>query len=138
MATMLVEAPASDAARTTETLGYVEAYDAVLNCDYAFLVYKETDRDGGAWRVRVRSSQTTGVVFEPEAMRLKAREAGAQGKPYFTWGAGIDPSAGDQRQVEYRVWVEGGKASAVEVAVRMRKFDGTGDEGRSVKVKWPG
>ena len=42
MATKLVEAPASDSARTTETLGYVEAYDAVLNCDYAFVVYKET------------------------------------------------------------------------------------------------
>jgi hypothetical protein len=137
MATMLVEAPASDGARTIEKLGYVEAYDAVLNCDYAYVVYRETDKDSGAWRVRVKSSQTTGVVFEPEAMRLKAREAGAQGKAYFTWGAGMDPSAGDQRQVEFRVHQEGGKASAVEVYVRMRKFDGTGDEAKSVKVKWP-
>src|SRR5690349_10914385 len=101
MATMLVEAPASDASRMYETLGYVEAYDAVLNSDYAYVVYKETEKDSGAWRVRIRSSQTTGVVFEPEAMRLKARETGAQGKPYFTWGAGMEPSASDQRQVEY-------------------------------------
>ncbi len=137
MATKLVEAPASDSARTTETLGYVEAYDAVLNCDYAFVVYKETEKDSGSWRVRIKSSQTTGVVFEPEAMRLKARETGAQGKAFFTWGAGIDPSAGDQRQIEYRVYQEGGKASAVEVLVRMRKFDGTADEAKSVKVKWP-
>lgn len=137
MATKLVEAPASDSARTTESLGYVEAYDAVLNCDYAFVVYKETDKDSGAWRVRIKSSQTTGVVFEPEAMRLKAREAGAQGKAYFTWGAGIDPSVGDQRQIEYRVYQEGGKASAIEVLVRMRKFDGTADEAKSVRVKWP-
>ena len=85
MVKQLVEAPASTSSQTYETLGYVDAYDAPLNCDYAFVAYKETDRDTGNWRVRVRSSQTAGAVFEPEAMRLKARETGAQGKPFF-WG----------------------------------------------------
>ena len=51
----LLEAPVSDSSHTYEKLGYVDAYDAVLNCDYAFVAYKETDRDGGQWRVRIRS-----------------------------------------------------------------------------------
>lgn len=137
MTKMLVEAPASDSSRAYDVLGYVDAYDAVLNADYAFVVYKETERDSGAWRVRIKSSQTTGVVFEPEAMRLKSREAGARGQRFFTWGAGIDPSPGDPRQIEYRVHQTGGKTSAIEVVVRLRKFDGAPDEAKSVIVPWP-
>jgi hypothetical protein len=133
----LIEAPASDSSRTFEPLGYVEAYDAPLNADYSFVIYKETDRDTGAWRVRIRSSGMTGVVFEPEQMRLQARAAGAQGKPFFTWGAGITPSASDQRHVEYRVHVEGGKPSAVEIILQLRKFDGTADEAKSCRAPWP-
>ena len=53
-------------------LGYVDAYDAVLNCDYAFLAYRETDSSGD-WRVRIKSSQTAGAVFEPAAMKSQAK-----------------------------------------------------------------
>ena len=80
-APILLEAPASTDSTLYESLAYVDAYDAVLNADYAFVAYRETDRDTGAWRVRIRSSQTAGGVFEPDAMRLQARAAGAQGKP---------------------------------------------------------
>ena len=45
------------------------------------------------------------AVFEPEAMRLQARAAGAQGKPWFQWGYSIDPSAGDPRQIQFGVRV---------------------------------
>ncbi len=136
-APQLVEAPASDAHNLYETLGYVEAYDAVINCDYAFVAYKETSRDSGEWRVRIKSSQTAGAVFEPLAMRNNARSTGAQGKPWFQWGYSFDPSAGDPRNIQFRVHVKNGQPSEIEMLVQLRKFDGTADETKSVKFPWP-
>lgn len=133
----LIEAPVSDASHRYETLGYVDAYDAVLNCDYAFVAYKETD-SSGEWRVRIRSSQTAGAVFEPAAMRSKARETGAQGKPWFQWGYSFDPSTGDPRCIQFRVHVAGGQASEIEMFVQLRKADGTADAAKSVRFGWPG
>lgn len=133
----LVEAPASDAYRTYETLGYVAAYDAVLNCDYAFVAYKETEKDSNQWRLCIKSTQTAGGSFDPTAIRNKARETGAQGKPYFTWGYNFEPSSSDPRQIEFRVHVANGRASDVEIFVRLRKADHSADEPKSVKFAWP-
>ena len=132
----LIEAPVSDANHKYETLGYVDAYDAVINCDYAFVAYKEVDSNGD-WRVRIKSSQTAGAVFEPAAMRSKARETGAQGKPWFQWGYSFDPSASDVRNIQFRVHVADGKPAQVEMLVQLRKFDGTADTAKSVKFAWP-
>lgn len=137
MPTSLIEAPASDASTQIDTLGSLEAYDAVLNDDYAFVAYKETEKGSGAWRVRIMARHLTGVVFEPEAMRLQARAAGAQGKPFFTWGNGIDPSAGDARSLQYRVHVKDGKPSQIEIALQLRKADGSADAPVSLKFAWP-
>lgn len=138
MPTPLVEAPASDSTNEYAVLGSIDGYDAVLNDDYAFVVYKETERASGEWRVRIKSRHTTGVVFEREQMRLQARAAGAQGKAYFTWGAGIDPSAGDPRLIQYRVHVADGKPSAIEICLQLRKADHTADAAKSLVVPWPG
>ena len=43
----LIEAPASDNYRDVQTVGYLESYDALLNLDYAFVAYKETDKISG-------------------------------------------------------------------------------------------
>jgi len=133
----LIEAPASDASTTYETLGYVDAYDAVLNCDYAFVAYKETTKASGEWRVYIKSSQTAGGSFEPAMIQSQARAAGAQGKPYFVWGYTFSTTAGDPRQIEFRVHQKDGKPSAVEIVVAMRKADGTADKPKSVKFPWP-
>lgn len=133
----LIEAPASTPAHEITPLASLDAYDAVLNDDYAFVAYKEADRGSGAWRVRIAARHMTGVVLEPEAMRLQARAAGAQGKPFFTWGAGIDPSPSDPRLVQYRVHVEGGKPARVEIALQLRKADGAADSPQSVSFPWP-
>lgn len=137
MPTPLIEAPASTDSQEIIPLGTLEAYDAVLNDDYAFVAYKEVDRAGGAWRVRVRARHLTGVVLEPEAMRLQARAAGAQGKPFFTWGNCMDPSTGDPRSVQYRVHVKDGKPSEIEIFVQLRKADHTADVPQSMKFAWP-
>ena len=132
----LIEAPASDASHKYDILGYFDAYDAVLNSDYTFVAYKETDSNGD-WRVRIRSSQTAGAVFEPTAMRSKARETAAQGKPWFQWGYSFDPSAGDPRNIRFRVHVAGGQALEIEMFVQLRKADGTADAAKSVRFGWP-
>ena len=116
MTAPLLEAPASvTGGATYRTLGYVDAYDAVLNCDYTFVAYRETDSNGD-WRVRIKSSQTAGAVFEPAMMKSNARATGAQGKPWFPWGYSFDPSAGDPRCIQFRVHVLNGAPSKIERA----------------------
>lgn len=140
MQTALMEAPASTDSQTIETLGAIDAYDAVLNDDYAFVVFKETDRSSGvegAWRVRIKGRHMTGVVFEPDMMKSQARSAGAQGKPFFTWGNGIDPTPGDARMIQYRVHVTDGAASAIEIVLQTRKADGSAMPAKSLRVTWP-
>ena len=136
MPTPLIEAPTSTPSQQIATLASLDAYDAVLNDDYAWVAYKESDSDG-SWRVRIKARHLTGVVFEPEAMRLQARSAGAQGKPFFTWGNGIDPSAGDARSVQYRVHVQDSKPARIEIAATMRKADGTAATPVSASFPWP-
>jgi hypothetical protein len=133
----LIQAPDSNDTYEIVKLGYIDAYDAVLNDDYAFVIYKETDRGSGQWRVRIRARHLTGVVFEPEAMRQQSRAAGAQGKAFFTWGSGIDPSPGDARSLQYRVHVADGKPARIEIAAQFRKADGTADAPISLVCDWP-
>jgi hypothetical protein len=135
MSDQLLDLPANDSYKY-EQLAYLDAYDAVLNCDYAFLAYKETD-SANAWRVRIRSSQTAGAVFEPAMMKSKSREANAHGKPWFPWGYSFDPSAGDPRMIQFRVHHREGQTSEVEMCVALRKADGTADKETSVRFPWP-
>lgn len=136
MPTTLIEAPASTASQKITTLASLDTYDAVLNDDYAWVAFKEIDADG-SWRVRIKARHLTGVVFEPEMMRTQARTAGAQGKAFFTWGNGMDPSAGDARSVQYRVHVKDGKPAQIEIAATMRKADGTASTPVSTTFAWP-
>lgn len=133
----LLEAPASvPGGATYQHLAYVDAYDAVLNCDYAFVAYKETDSNGD-WRVRIKSSQTAGAVFEPSMMRSNARSTAAQGQPWFQWGYSFDPSPADPRCIQFRVHVNNGLPSEIEIHVQLRKFDGSPDAAKSVRFPWP-
>ena len=108
----------------------------MLNGDYAFVAFKEADYNG-EWRLRINGLQTPGAVFEPAMIRNQARSASAQGKPYFVWGWNMEPSTGDARKVEFRVHLEGGKPSSVEMVLQMRKFDQSPDEEKSVSFPWP-
>ena len=132
----LLDLPTSDASRKYEQLGYLDAYDAVLNCDYAFLAYKETE-SATDWRVRIRSSATAGAVFEPAMMKNKSREANAQGKPWFQWGYSFDPSPADPRNIQFRVHHRDGQTSEVEMYVCLRKADGTAGAEKVVRFPWP-
>ena len=132
----LIETPASvPGGAQYQQLAYLDACDAVLNCDYAFVAYKETDSFG--WRIRIKSSQTAGAVFEPDVMRSNARSTGAQGKPWFQWGYSFDPGADDPRCIQFRVHVANSQASEIEIFVQLRKADGSADAPKSVKFLWP-
>jgi hypothetical protein len=133
----LIEAPVSDAHRLYETLGYVEAYDAVLNGDYAFVAYKETDRASGVSLVKIASRGTSGASFDPAMIRNRSREAGAKNEPSFQWGYSFTPSLGDPRQIEFRVHQQGGVPQALEMIVVARKADHTAEKAKSVKFAWP-
>ncbi len=137
MPAALIEAPTSTSTQQITPLAALDGYDAVLNDDYAFVAYKETDISSSEWRVRIKARHLTGVVFEPEAMRLQSRAAGAQGRPFFTWGNGIDPSAGDPRLISYRVHVEGGKPSKIEIVLQLRNADHSATPAKSVSFPWP-
>jgi hypothetical protein len=107
----------------------------VLNCDYAFVAYKETDSLGMARAHQIVPDRRR--VFEPDAMKSNARSTGAQGKPWFQWGYSFDPSASDPRCIQFRVHVANGLPSEIEIFVQLRKFDGTADAPKSVKFPWP-
>lgn len=133
----LIETPPSiPGGAQYQHLAYVDAYDAVLNCDYAFVAYKETDSNGD-WRVRIKSSQTAGAVFEPDMMKNSARSTSAQGKPWFQWGYSFDPSASDERNIQFRVHVRDGLPAEIEIFVQLRKFGGAADVPKSVRLPWP-
>jgi hypothetical protein len=87
--------------------------------------------------VRIKSSQTAGAVFEPAMMKSNARSAAAQGKPWFQWGYSFDPSAGDPRNIQFRVHVKDGQPSEIEMFVQLRKADNTADAPKSVTFPWP-
>ena len=77
------------------------------------------------------------ATFERAAMKSKARETGAQGKPWFQWGYSFDASSSDARLIQFRVHVANGQPSEVEMFVQLRKADGTADTAKSVKFAWP-
>jgi hypothetical protein len=132
----LIEALASNARCKYETLGYLAAYDAVLNCDFDFVAYKETQLSG-EWRVWIKSAQTPGTVFEPAMMRSIAREAAAQGKTWFQWGYRFDPSPRDPRTIQFRVHVKDAQPSEIEMFVQLRQYNGSAAIAQSVKFFWP-
>ncbi len=133
----LLEVPADDHARTYRQLGYLVVYDAVLNSEYAFLVYTEHDRDSTAWRMKIKSTHTEGATFEPAAVETKAREAGAKRKPYIRWGFFCEPTLSDPRQIEYRLHQEQGKPAAIELFVRLRTYEHQADTPQSLRFPWP-
>ena len=52
----VVHAPKSSPHTEVEQLAYVESFDAVVDKDYAFVVYKETRTDSGKWVLRIKGS----------------------------------------------------------------------------------
>jgi hypothetical protein len=136
----VVHAPKSSAHTEVEQLAYVDSFDAIVDKDYAFVVYKETKVDTGKWVMRIKGSVTAGTAFDPESSALKAalKRAAGHDEPHLVWGFNLQPSEGDPRLVENRILIDGdGKPTALELHLITRKADGSARDEKVVTVPWP-
>lgn len=129
--------PVSDLRTRYEALAYLEAHDALSGDLHAFLAYKETDPAIGTWRVRIKSLQTAGGVFEPVTMVQQAQAAATRGASYFTWGYQLVPSPADPRQIEFRVHVLNRRPARLELYARLRQASGALGAPCAVVCDWP-
>ncbi|MCP4968935.1 MAG: hypothetical protein GY926_27370 [bacterium] len=136
----VVHAPKSSADMAVEQLAYVESFDAVVDKDYAYVVYKETKTGTGKSVIRIKGSVTAGTVFDPESSALKGslKKAAGHDEPYLVWGFNLQPSENDPRLVENRVVLDSdGKPSTLEVHLITRKADQSPRDKKMVSVPWP-
>jgi len=117
-------------------LASVEAYDAVLDVDYEFVVFKEFDRTG-SWRLRIRTIESIGTIFEPAMLEKSIRAAGHHRRPWFQWGYSLDPSAGYSRTIHFRVHLQDGQPSEIEIFFHVGDSGSSGGSARSVKFAYP-
>jgi hypothetical protein len=137
----VVHAPKSSSHMEVEQLAYVESFDAVVDKDYAFVIYKETKTATGAWVMRIKSSVTAGAVIDPSASAFKSalKKAAGHDEPYVVWGFNLQPQANDPRLVETRILIDGnGNPSALEHHLITRKADQSARDEKVVTVPWPG
>jgi hypothetical protein len=87
----------------------------MLSARNPFVAFKETNPASGAWRLRIESRHDTAAVLYPNAIRLLARAAGAQGKSSFTWINTAVASSGRPEKLTFLVHVNDGEPSAIEV-----------------------
>jgi hypothetical protein len=136
----VVQAPKSSSHTQVEQLAYLESFDAVVDKDYAFVVYKETKTDSGKWVMRIRGSGTPGTLLDPDSPALKGaiKKAAGHDQPHVVWGFSLQPTENDPRLVENRVLIDGeGKPSALEVHLITRKADNSARDEKLVTVDWP-
>ncbi len=137
----VVTAPKSSSHAEVEQLAYLESFDAVIDKDYAFVVYKETRSDSGKWVIRIKGSATAGAVFDPDSSAFKTaiKKAAGHDESHFVWGFNLQPKEGDRRLVENRVILgSDGKPSALEVHLVTRKADSSAREEQVATAAWPG
>lgn len=140
MSQQLVKAPASSAHTKVEQLAYLEAYDAVLDGDYALVVYAETKTASGQTVVKIKSKNTPGSTFDPsnESFRKALRRSVVQGEDYLGWGFCFSTSESDPRVVETHVYGdEQGRPTALEVHLVTRKLDGSAGAPQVARIPWP-
>lgn len=136
----VVQAPKSSSHTQVEQLAYLESFDAVVDKDYAFVVYKETKTDSGKWVLRIKGSVTAGTVLDPNGSALNGaiKKAAAHGEPHVVWGFNLQPKANDPRLVENRVLIDcEGRPSALEIHLVTRKADSSVRDEKLVTVDWP-
>lgn len=136
----VVHAPKSSSHTVVEQLAYVDSFDAVVDKDYAFVVYKETKTATAKWVIRIKSSVTAGAVFDPDSSALKGaiKKAAGHDEPHIVWGFNLQPSEGDPRLVETRVLIDGdGRPTSLEHHLITRKADQSARDEKVVTVPWP-
>jgi len=136
----LIYPPKSSGNKMTTQLAYLSTYDAIIDKDYAFVVYKEEDTKKGEWKLKVKSRETAGTSIDPmhPIFRRKMTEAAKSGGEYFVMGFGISPRDGDPRLIESRIYFnELLQPQYYQLHVVTRNVDGTPGEEKHIRVEWP-
>ncbi len=136
----VVKAPKSSPHIEVEQLAYLESFDAVIDKDYAFVVYKEKKVASGKWAIKIKGSATGGTVLDLDNVSLKKafKKGAGHEAPYIVWGFNIQPKDNDPRLVENRVLIDqSGKPTALEVHLITRKADGSAKQKEVASIVWP-
>lgn len=140
MENQLIYPPKSSGCKLTSQLAYLSSYDAIIDKDYAFVVYKEENIKKGEWKLKVKSRETADTSIDPAhpLFRRKMSEAAKSGKNYFVMGFAISPRDGDPRRVESRIYFNDlFQPQYYQLHLVTRNADGTPTEERFTKVPWP-
>lgn len=140
MGDQAIHAPKSTQHMKIEQLAYVDSFDAVVDKDYAYVVYKETKTDTGRWVIRIKSSVTAGAAFDPCSSALKSalKKAAGHDETQVIWGFNLQPRENDPRLVENRILIDGdGRPTALEIHLVTRKADHSARDEKVVTVPWP-
>jgi hypothetical protein len=130
--------PPKDTNIAYSQLGYIDAYDGIINQYYAFIVFKEINRRGNLTTLGIGGNIATGITLSNERGQKLAAQAHKEGMPFATVGNPIPPLAeGDPRTVQYRILQEDGQPTELEIFIVTRDNTGKAKEPKSLKVKWP-
>jgi hypothetical protein len=136
----LLHPPKSSGYKEITQLGYLDAYDGVIDKDYAFVVYKEANTKKGEWKLKVRSKQTANTSIDPShpILRRKMAEAVKAGKEYIVMGFSMTPRGSDPRLVENRIYFnEQLQPQCMQLHLIMRNPDGSPTAEKVIRVAWP-
>jgi hypothetical protein len=137
----LVSAPASTDRAQIEPLGYFESHDAMVNKDYAYAVYKETNPANEKWYLKIKATCTAGTSLDPDhpSVRKNISEAAKAGKDYIVFGFNLVPKGDDPRLVENRMYFdENLNPTKVSMHLITRNADGSPTPEQTINFDWPG
>jgi hypothetical protein len=137
----IVSAPASTSTTEIEPLGYLASYDAVIDRDYAYALWKETKTSDGSWTLRFKGSCTAGGKIDPKhpSFRSNLAAAARNGEEYVVLGFSFRPSEADPRQVELRTFFDSKTLAPqrAEMHLVTRYADGSATDPQVLKFDWP-
>ena len=140
MSDQLIEAPNSTVDKEITQLAYLSSYDVIANQDYAYVAYKEENKETKKWIIRISSNCTAGALIDPShpSFRSNLSTAAVSGKNYIKMGFNMEPSDSDSRQVENRIYFDKSlKPTYVEIHLVTRNADNSPADKQVAKFDWP-
>lgn len=139
-AKQIVSAPKPTGSKQVEPLAYLASYDAVVDKDYAYAFWKETDANKGTWEIRFKGSVTAGGALNPNhpSFRSNMSKAAKAGLDYAVLGFNLTPKESDPRHFETRVHFDADlNPSHIDVRLVTRRADGSPNEPQVARIEWP-
>jgi hypothetical protein len=77
MSDQLVSAPESTERARIEPLGHFQSTDDVVNKDYAYAVWRETNPETGKWTLNIKATVTANTKLDPDHPSVRTNMAKA-------------------------------------------------------------